>query len=93
MLFNVELLHFPNEGCFATAEMLGKNVATNFEKDALGTGENKVDINRRESPFKVIEEVLFYVLLIALEIAENSPGILEEKFLRSELLGIPLKVP
>ena len=26
---------------------------TNVEKDALGTGEN-IDINRRESPFKVI---------------------------------------
>ena len=27
----------------------------NAEKDALGTGERNIDINQRESPFKVIK--------------------------------------
>ena len=59
MITNEELLHSPDEGCSATAKILGKNMATNAEKDAIGTGENKIDINRRESPFKVIFKVRF----------------------------------
>ena len=45
MLTNMALLHSP--------ETLGNMATENFEKYVLRTGEN-IDINRRESPFKVI---------------------------------------
>ena len=45
---------FPRRGLYCNRRNIGKDMGTNVEKDSFGTGDDKVDINRRDSPFKVI---------------------------------------
>jgi len=53
-------MFFPNVSAVAL-QPSGKYMAINVEKDALGKGENKADINRRESPFKVIFVLIYQI--------------------------------
>ena len=51
---NVELLHSPEEGCGDNRKFGNKMATSTVEKYASGRGERNIDINRRESLFKVI---------------------------------------
>ena len=53
---NVELLHSPEEGCGDNRKFGNKMATSTVEKYAFGRGERNIDINRRESLFKIINE-------------------------------------
>ena len=52
----MELLYSPEEGCGGNRKFGNKMATSTVEKYASGRGERNIDINRRESLFKIIKE-------------------------------------